>query len=69
MNVVKTRVDNLVSCAPEAPTLTVPLSDVVVPLLLMPGITSVRLALPVWVRDEFPLEESSADRDFDERDV
>jgi len=56
---------------PEAPSLTAPLSDVMFPLLLMLGNTStpVWLELLVWFRDEFSLEESSADRDFAERDV
>ena len=71
LKVVKTKVDNLVSCAPEAPSLIVPVSEVMFPLLLMPGITSasVLLALLVWFRDELALDGSSADRVIVERDV
>ena len=71
MNVVKTRVDTLVSWMPEAPKLTVSLSDVVFPLLLIAGSTStsVRLSLLVWFSDELALDGSSADRVIVERDV
>jgi hypothetical protein len=71
LKVVKTKVDTLVSCMPEASILTVPLSDVLLPLLLMPGVTStsVRLTSLVWFSDELTLHGLSVERDFAERDV